>query len=163
MRRLVIAAAALLVAAPAAAAPPRHGVFVPGKSLGGLRLGATPTQVKAAWGSRYGRCRDCLRTTWYFTYKRYKPRGAAVQFRGGRVEAIFTLWAPSGWKTTKGLYIGDNVDRVPGLYGTLAHADCPGNYYALTLPTPGGVNAIYVVNEKIFGFGLLSFRASVCR
>jgi len=65
--------------------------------------------------------------------------------------------------TSPGQELGDNVDRVAGLYGTLARADCPGNYYALTMPTPGGVNAIYVVNEKIFGFGLLSFRASVCR
>lgn len=156
-------AATVVLVPVAAAAPPRKGVFAPGKSLGGLRLGMTPAQVKAAWGSSYGRCRGCAQPTWYFTYRRYKPHGAAVQFRRGRVEAIFTLWAPSGWKTTKGLYVGDNVDRVAGLYGTLARADCPGNYYALTMPTPGGVNAIYVVNEKIFGFGLLSFRASVCR
>ena len=164
MRRPVIALlVALLLAAPAAAALPRKGVFVPGRSLGGLRLGATPAQVRAAWGSSYGRCRDCAQPTWYFTYRRYKARGAAVQFRHGLVAAIFTLWAPAGWKTTKGLYIGDNVDRMPGLYGTLARTDCPGNYYALTMPTPGGVNAFYVVNEKIFGFGLLSFGAAVCR
>jgi hypothetical protein len=25
------------------------------------------------------------------------------------------------------------------------------------------VNALYVVNEKIFGFGLLGFKAAVCR
>jgi hypothetical protein len=164
VRRTILALLVAAVATPAAAAlPPRHGVLAPGRSLGGLRLGMTPAQVRAGWGSDFGRCRGCARPTWYFTYRRYHSHGAAVQFRGGRVEAIFTLWAPSGWKTTKGLYIGDNVDRVPGLYGTLARADCPGNYYALTMPTPGGVNAIYVVNEKIFGFGLLSFRAPICR
>jgi hypothetical protein len=163
MRRIFVLAAALVLAAPAAAALPRKGVLAPGRSLGGLRLGMTPAQVRAAWGSDFGRCRGCAQPTWYFTYRRYHSHGAAVQFRRRRVDAIFTLWAPSGWKTTKGLYIGDNVDRVPGLYGTLARADCPGNYYALTMPTPGGVNAIYVVNEKIFGFGLLSFRAAVCR
>ena len=160
---MLAAAAALVLAAPAATAPPRKGIFAPGKSLGGLRLGATPAQVKAAWGTGFGRCRGCAQPTWYYTYRRYHPHGAAVQFRRGRVDAVFTLWAPGNWKTTKGLYIGDNVDRVPGLYGTLARADCPGNYYGLTMPTPGGVNVIYVVNEKIFGFGLLSFRAPVCR
>jgi hypothetical protein len=164
VRRMAIALlGAFLVAAPAAAAPPRKGIFAPGKSLGNLRLGATPAQVKAAWGSRYGRCRGCPRTTWYFTYRRYKPQGAGVQFRRGRVEAIFTLWAPPGWRTTRGLYIGDNVTHLMSLYGTLARADCPGNYYALTMPSRGGVSVFYVVNEKIFGFALLSFQAAVCR
>ena len=164
MRRTILALLVAAVAAPAAAAlPPRHGLLAPGRSLGGLRLGMTPAQVRAAWGSDFGRCRGCAQPTWYYTDRRYHSRGAAVQFRHGRVEAIFTLWAPTGWKTTKGLYIGDNVDRVPGLYGTLARADCPGNYYALTMPSPGGVNVIYVVNEKIFGFGLLNFRAPICR
>jgi hypothetical protein len=163
VRRILALAAALIVVPTAAATPPRKGLFAPGRSLGGLRLGMTPAQVRAAWGANFGRCQGCAQPTWYYTYRRYHPRGAAVQFRGGRVDAVFTLWAPSNWKTTKGLYIGDNVDRVPGLYGTLARADCPGNYYGLTMPSPGGVNVIYVVNEKIFGFGLLSFRASVCR
>lgn len=162
MKGLVVAAAALLLAASAAAAPPRHGVLVPGKSLGGLRLGATPKQVKAAWGSSYGRCRDCFRTTWYFTYRPYKPKGAAVQFRSRRVEAIFTLWAPRGWRTTRGLYIGDNVSHVTSLYGNLARTDCTG-YYALVLPSRGGVSAFYIVNEKVFGFGLVNFTVPVCR
>jgi hypothetical protein len=163
MRRMLVVVAALVLAAPAASAPPRKGLFVPGRSLGGLRLGMTPAQVRAAWGSSFGRCRGCPQPTWYYTYRRYHPHGAAVEFRRGRVGAIYTLWAPTNWKTTKGLYIGDNVDRVPGLYGQLATTNCPGNYSALTIPTPGGVNALYVVNEKIFGFGLLGFKASVCR
>ena len=163
MRRILALAAALLLVPTAAGTPPRKGVFVPGKSLGGLRLGMTPAQVRAAWGTNHGRCRGCAQPTWYYTYRRYHPHGAAVEFRRGRVDAVFTLWAPTNWKTTKGLYIGDNVDRVPGLYGTLARADCPGNYYGLTMPSPAGVNVLYVVNEKIFGFGLLSFRAAVCR
>jgi len=162
VRVLAAAAAALAIAASAAAAPPRHGVLVPGRSLGGLRLGATPAQVKAAWGSTYGRCRDCRRETWYFTYRRFHPRGAAVQFRKGRVEAIFTLWAPQGWRTTKGVYVGDNVSHVTSVYGNLARADCAG-YYALTMPTRGGVTAFYVVGEKVFGFGLLRFLVNPCR
>ena len=120
MRRILLLAAAIAFVPVAAAAPPRKGLFAPGKSLGGLRLGMTPAQVKAAWGADYGRCRGCPQPTWYYTYRRYHPHGAAVQFRRGRVQAIFTLWAPSGWKTTKGLYIGDNVTHLQTLYGTLA-------------------------------------------
>jgi len=55
MRRILVVVAALVLAAPAAAAPPRKGVFAPGRSLGGLRLGMTPAQVRAAWGSSFGR------------------------------------------------------------------------------------------------------------
>src|ERR671939_513059 len=154
MRGTILALLVAALAVPAAeAAPPRQGVLAPGLSLCGLRLGATPAQVRAAWGSTYGRCRDCRRPTWYFTYRPYKPHGAAVQFRHGRVGGIFTLWAPHGWRTNKGLYIGDNVTHVTGLYGSLARTDCPG-YYALTLPTRGGVTAFYIVNEKVWGFGL---------
>jgi hypothetical protein len=162
VRSLLVAVAAVALVPAAAAAPPRQGVLAPGRSLGGLHLGATPKQVRAAWGSRYGLCRDCRRPTWYFTYTAYKPRGAAVQFRHGRVEGIFTLWAPHGWRTTKGLYIGDNVTHLVSLYGNLARTDCPG-YYALTMPTRGGITAFYVVNEKIWGFGLFNFLVQPCR
>src|ERR687886_828446 len=110
-----LAAAALLalaLAAPAsAAAPPKRGVLVPGRSLGGLRLGMTQGQVRAAWGSSFGRCRDCLRPTWYYNLRRFQPQGVGVQFRRGSVEAIFTVWSPKGWRTTKGLRIGDDVAR----------------------------------------------------
>ena len=161
-----LAAAALLalaLAAPAsAAAPPKRGVLVPGRSLGGLRLGMTQAQVRAAWGSSFGRCRDCLRPTWYYTFRRFQPQGAGVQFRRGLVEAVFTLWSPDGWRTTRGLKIGDEVSRVTELYGPLARMQCAG-YYALILPTSGGVNAIYVGGEGVFGFGLLSFRVPLCR
>jgi hypothetical protein len=160
---LALLAAAVAAAAPAAAAaPPQRGVLVPGRSLGGLRLGATQAQVRAAWGSSFGRCRDCLRPTWYFTFRRFQPQGAGVQFRGGRAEAIFTLWSPKGWRTTKGLRIDDDVTRVTELYGPLARMQCAG-YYALILPTSGGVNAIYIGGERVFGFGLLSFRVPLCR
>jgi hypothetical protein len=155
-------ALALAVPAASAAAPPKRGVLVPGRSLGGLRLGMTQQQVRAAWGPRFGRCRDCLAATWYYTYRRYQPQGAGVQFRRDRVEAIFTLWSPQGWQTSRGLKIGDDVARVTQVYGPLARAQCAG-YYALLLPRPGGVNAIYVGGERVFGFGLLSFRVPLCR
>jgi hypothetical protein len=145
----------------AAAAPPRAGVLDPGRSLGGLRLGATPAQVRAAWGSAYGVCRGCRVRTWYFTYERFKPQGAGVEFRGGRVSALFTLWSPPGWRTTKGLRIGDPVARVTLLYGPLTRTEC-GAYYALTLPGRG-TTAFYVVGEKVWGLGLIRPGRSPCR
>ena len=69
MRALLVATAALLITASAAAAAPRAGIVVPGKSLGGLSLGATTAQVRSAWGSRFGVCRDCRVQTWYFNYR----------------------------------------------------------------------------------------------
>src|SRR5206468_2481751 len=69
VRLLAVAAAALAVASAAAAAPPRAGLFVPGVSLGGLRIGMTPARVRGAWGSGYGVCRGCADLTWYFNYR----------------------------------------------------------------------------------------------
>ena len=163
MRALFVAPLAVLVTAGAAvAAPPRAGVLDPGVSLGGLRLGATQAQVKTTWGASFGRCRKCPSPTWYFNYRRYRPQGAAVQFQHGRVEAIFTLWAPPGWKTSTGLKIGDPSSKISQLYGPLSRTPC-GQYAALVLPMRGGVNVFYVSNGKLWGFGLLNFLVQPCR
>src|SRR2546423_4302532 len=98
MRRMLVVAAALVLAASAAAAPPRKGLFVPGRSLGGLRLGMTPAQVRAAWGSSFGRCRGRPQPTWHYTYRRNHPHRAAGEFRPGRADALLTLLAPTRWK-----------------------------------------------------------------
>jgi hypothetical protein len=162
MRLPVILVAALVAPATAWAAPPRAGVLDPGRSLGGLRLGATEAQVRAAWGTSFGRCRSCSSPTWYFTYRRYRPQGAGVSFRRGRVEAIFTLWAPPGWRTPSGLRIGDPASRISQLYGPLSRTPC-GQYSALILPMQGGVNVFYVSNRKLWGFGLFDFLVQPCR
>ena len=163
MRALLVATVAALAAAGAAtAAPPRVGVLDPGRSLGGIQLGTTQQQVKATWGTTFGRCRNCTTPTWYYTYRRYKPQGAGVSFRGGRVEAIFTLWAPPGWRTPSGLKIGDPASKIGQLYGPLSRTPC-GQYAALVLPMQGGVNVFYVSNRKLWGFGLLNFLVNPCR
>jgi hypothetical protein len=153
--------AALAAVGAAGAKPPAAGVLVPGRSLGGLQLGMTPAQVRARWGSDFGRCRACAAATWYFNYAAFTPEGAAVEFRHGRVDAIFTLWAPAAWHTPKRLRVGDPSPRVAQLYGVLPEIGC-GPYQALTMPGPA-TTTIYVRDAKVWGFGLSRAAVPVCR
>jgi hypothetical protein len=153
---------ALLLAPAAGAAPPRAGIVVPGKTLGRLALGATKAQVRAAWGTRYGVCRDCRAETWYFNLRRFEPQGVGVTFRKGRAVAVFTVWSPPGWRTPQGLRIGDPELRIAGLYGTLFRVEC-GRYSASTMRKNGVTTAFYVVDEQVWGFGLSRPGQPVCR
>lgn len=162
IRAVAAALLALAITAPAAAGPPRAGLVVPGKTLGGLHLGATEAQVRAAWGDRFGVCRDCPERTWYFNYRRSEPQGAGVSFRRGRAVALFTLWSPPGWRTTRGLAIGDPAVRVAGLYGPRLRVRCT-TYYALTIRRREVTTAIYVFDEQVWGFALLAGGQRVCR
>ena len=144
-----------------ALALPQHAVVVPGKSFAGLRLGATRAQVQAAWGPRFGRCRDCARPTWYFTYKHFEPQGAGVSFRNGAAESFFTIWSPPGWHTNRGLAVGDPDARITRLYGVLPLTEC-GAYSALVLRRGRVATQIYVYQEKVWGFGLSSAGAPPC-
>jgi hypothetical protein len=153
MRLLLLAAAVTL---------PHNGLVDPGRSLGDLRLGATAAAVRSAWGGGFGRCHGCRRTTWYFTYRPYTAQGAGVELRGGRVAALFTLWSPSGWHTRQGLRIGDPSSRIGALYGPVARRDCRG-YHAFVLRQGTTVTAFYVVDEKVWGFGLSRPQVPVCR
>lgn len=163
MKTLVVAALAVgSVPAQPTAAAPRVGLLVSGKSLGGLALGAAPAQVRAAWGPRHGTCRGCRAPTWYFNFARFEPEGAGVTFRGGRAVALFTLWAPKGWRTDRGLTIGDDASRAATLHRGLVRIAC-GTYYALTLNHANAVTSIYVHDETVWGFGLSRPREPVCR
>ena len=94
MRLVIACAAALVLSGSAAAALPRHGTLVPGRSLGGIRLGEPAAQVRAALGSKFGVCRGCATTTWYFTYRTFdrgaspssspRPRLCGLHRSGGR-------------------------------------------------------------------------------
>jgi hypothetical protein len=140
---------------------PQQGLVVPGKSFGGLRLGATTTQVQTAWGPRYGRCRDCSGPTWYFTYKRFEPQGAGVSFRSGLADSFFTIWSPPGWHTNRGLRVGDPAQRVTQLYGVLPRVEC-GTYQALILLRGRIATQIYLYQEVVWGFGLSLAAAPPC-
>jgi hypothetical protein len=151
---------AVALAALALALPPA-GVVVPGNSFAGLRLGATQAEVRTAWGTRYGRCRDCLQPTWYFTYKGFQPQGVGVAFRNGRATALFTIWAPSGWRTNRGLTVGDPEAHVTALYGNLPRTEC-GTYAALVLRRGPIDTQFYVYRGEVWGFGLSRAGARLC-
>jgi hypothetical protein len=159
-RVLVCAAVALFCSAgPAAAALPSTGVLVPGASLAGLRLGETQAEVLASLGHSYGICRGCARTTWYFTYRAFERRGLAVEFAGRRVSAAYTLWQPTGWTARGGPALGAAEGDVRG---PLIPVACTG-YTALVRDDRAARTAYYIVDGRLWGFGLLSPRQAPCR
>jgi hypothetical protein len=157
----VVAACAALVAASPAFAPPRTGVFVPGKSLGSVRLGMTESQVLSAWGKRHGVCRDCTEPTWYFNYVPFQPQGTGVVFDNGRVSHAFTVWRPIGWKTPEGLYLGAEGSDVARIYGSLDRRECA-FYEVLLLPGKRATTVFYLFRDKVWGFGLMRPDDSPC-
>src|SRR5207302_7253707 len=90
-RRLVASAVAvLMIAAPAAAAGlPKAGTLVPGRSLGGVRLGESPSTIRAALGRFYGTCRSCARRPSGLTYRPVHTRRLAVAFERGRCPGAY--------------------------------------------------------------------------
>jgi hypothetical protein len=156
--------ATAVLAPPAAPTLRRAGVVVPGKRFGGLELGATRADVRAAWGSRFGSCRGCDSQTWYYNFRPFEPEGVAVSFRRGRAVAFFTLWAPPGWRTDRGLRIGDGATRLFTTYRVLVRVPCGTSpYFVYTSRTNGATTAFYVRSEKIWAFGLSHPDVSPCR
>jgi hypothetical protein len=164
MRRALLCAAVLALAAPAAAAGtlPRQGVLVPGRSLAGIRLGDRGAQVTAALGSFHGVCRGCARTTWYFTYRPFDKHGLGVEFSRGRVSALYTLSRPAGWHGPSGLRLGAVDAQVTEVVGPLVVADCSG-YHALVADAASARTAYYIVNGRLWAFGLFRRGADPCR
>jgi hypothetical protein len=160
-RALAAALCVALVAAPAAFAPPRTGVLVPGKSLGGVKLGMTKDEVLHAWGKRHGVCRDCPEPTWYFNYQPFEPQGTGVVFDHDRVAHAFTVWRPVGWKTPEGLFLGADASDVSRLYGSLDKRECT-FYDALLVPGKNVTSVFYVFRNRVWGFGLMKPNRSPC-
>jgi hypothetical protein len=164
MRRSLLATTviALALAAPAAADLPRAGVLVPGRSLGGIRLGESPRAVRAALGTFYGTCRSCPRRTWYFTYRAFDKRGLAVEFTRGRVSGVYTLWRPAGWHGPKQLGFGTTPLVLHKLIGNLHTVVCRG-YEALVRDSAHARTAYYLYDGRLWGFGLFHRGTSPCR
>jgi hypothetical protein len=164
MRRSLFATAvaALFLAATAAAALPKPGVLVPGQSLGRIRLGESSRDVRAALGTFYGNCGGCPRRTWYFTYAPFDKHGLAVEFTNGQVSGLYTLWRPAGWHAPHKLGFGSSVLAVHRLTGASHTAVCRG-YEALVHDSAQTRTAYYLVNGRLWGFGLFRRGDSPCR
>jgi hypothetical protein len=163
MRRPLLCALLLVCsAATAGAALPRNGLLVPGRSLAGIRLGEPAARVRSALGPQHGLCRSCRTTTWYFTYRPFTGEGLAVELQRGRVSAVYTLWRPGGWTGPQGLRLGAAEAQVTALAGPLIPIACAG-YDALTSDTPDVRTAYYIVNGRLWGFGLLPAHTTPCR
>jgi hypothetical protein len=162
MRTALLCALLLVAAAPASAALPKAGTLVPGRSLGGVRLGETPPKVRAALGDSYGVCRGCAVTTWYFTYRPFDRHGLAVELVGGRVSGVYTIWEPNGWRTPRGLRLGASEADLQTLAGPLVPIVCSG--YDARIRDEADVRTVYyVLRGRVWGFGLLPAHASPCR
>ena len=131
---------------------------MPGTSLGGVRLGDTPAEVRRRFGSDYGVCRGCATTTWYFTYRRFESKGLAVEFAGRRVSAVFTLWKPDGWTGPGHLGLGAIEGELTSTVGSVIPVACSG-YTALVK----GESVYLIVDGKLWGFGLVRRGRSPCR
>jgi hypothetical protein len=158
----IAAALTLALAAPAASAPPGAGVLVPGRSLGGIELGMTKAALERTWGRAYGVCLGCPQETWYFNYYAFQPSGAGVELRAGRVTALFTLYQPAGWHTNRGLRLGDSETRITSIYGALVRRQC-GGYSVFVLPGKTATTAFYVLDNRVWAFGLSRPGLPVCR
>lgn len=158
---LLLAVAQLTAAGAAGAPPPQRGLFEPGESLGGVRIGMTKEEVTRAWSGRFGRCRDCEHTTLYFNYRPFLPDGAGVAFERSRVSHVFTVWQPDGWRTPEGLLLGDPAADIARTYGPLDRREC-GRYYALVEPGARAQSAFYVYDGEVWGFALTVPDASPC-
>jgi hypothetical protein len=135
---------------------------VPGRSLGGVRLGESAHAVRASLGAFYGTCQGCARRTWYFTYGPFDKHGLAVEFERGRVSGVYTLWHPPGWHGPHGLRLGATPLEVHRLVGTLRTITCSG-YDALVRDTFGARTVYYVLAGRLWGFGLFRRSAAPCR
>lgn len=159
---LIPGLAALLLAAPAAAGLPRAGALVPGRSLGGVRLGEPAGAVRAALGPLYGVCRGCSQRTWYFTYRAFDEHGLAVELERGKVSAVYTLWRPRSWHAPHGLRLGARSRVVHARAGTLLTIACDG-YDALVADTARARTVYYLHDGRLWGFGLFRSGAEPCR
>jgi len=139
---------------------PQHGALVPSRSLGGVSLGMTQADVQHVWGKTFGRCKDCERETWYFNYEKFHPEGAAVRFRGGRVDAVWTLWKPPGWHVGK-LQLGAPSAALAARLGALVTIPC-GSYEARIQTRRSVMTVFYVYADQLWGFGLSRPGGSPC-
>ena len=141
---------------------PRDGVLVGGRSLAGVKLGDSPAEVRALWGTHFTVCQGCGPTTWFYIIPNGdQPAGASVRFRNGKVTGIFTLGSPLGWHTTTGLRVGELFKTFNDPAPSVHWRSCNG-YGAKVTATPSSVTSILTMGQAVYGFALTRPSESVC-
>ncbi len=141
---------------------PSRGVVVPGVSFAGIKLGDTEQRVRAVWGNSFTSCGYCKDTTWLYEYRGGEPLGAAARFRNNRLVAVFSLGSPAGWKTDKGLFMGDPIANVYQYYPSTGTTRCIG-FDAITAKTGKSVTAFYSAAGVVYGFAMVVPGMTVCQ
>lgn len=147
---------------------PARGIFVPGVSLAGVKLGFTQAKVKAVLGSNYQPCTTaispdlCKEPLWLFEYTRGEPLGVGVKFHDNKVTAIFTLGAIQGWKTREGLKMYDPVSNIYSFYETPIYTKCIG-FEAFSSRKGTVTSSIYTASGVVYGFALTAAGEAICQ
>ena len=129
MRRglIVTAVTALVLAAPAAAGLPRTGTLVPGRSLGGVRLGETLPSRRG--GARRGLTASAMTARSGRGTSRTSPStGTASRSSSthGRVSGVYTLWRPPAGARRMASASARRRSPSTTAVGTLAPIGCHG-------------------------------------
>ena len=164
-------------ALPASGTVPQHGIFVVGKTLGGVGLGYTQAQVKARWGAGYTLCTSkplCSPTqpVWLYVAHLGEPLGAGVRFRGGKTVSVFTLGTPGvnslsaggggGWKTSEGLRTFDPISNIYNFYSRATIDTNCKLYAAISIRQRGVTSSFYTSSGTIYGFALSAAGEPIC-
>jgi hypothetical protein len=141
---------------------PTRGVVIPGVSFAGVKIGDSMQRVRTLWGNNFESCKYCNDPTWLYEYRGAEPLGAAVRFQKGKVVAVFSLGSPAGWKTDKGLYMGDPIANVYQYFPNTGTTRCIG-FDAITVKTGKYVTAFYSAAGVIYGFAIVIPTMTVCQ
>lgn len=137
---------------------PVNGVLVPGKSLGGIRLGDSGGKVLTLWGRNFTMLPG-QPMTWLYMSPTGDPYGAGVSFRNGKVTAIFTLGGITGWRRSDGLRVGQIFTKFNDPNGSTTA--CVG-YGATSTRNGDSVTSILTNGQSIYGFALTRPSEPVC-
>jgi hypothetical protein len=137
---------------------PVRGVLVPGRSLGGIKLGDTGGKVLALWGRDYTMLPG-QPMTWLYLSPTGDPYGAGVSFREGKVTAIFTLGGIRGWRRSDGLRVGQLFSKFNDPQGKTTACD---GYGAISSHGRNAVTSILTNGQSVYGFALTRPSEPVC-
>ena len=151
---------------------PTVGVFIPGTSLAGVKLGMTQKQVARILGNNPVLCTVkisdlCKEPVYLYEYTHGEPLGVAVKFHtfkvGGTptVSAVFMLGTIAGWKTKEGLKIGDPVSNIYNFYSAPIATNCIG-FAALSAKEGKVITSFYTADGIVAGFALTQPPEGIC-